>query len=251
MTVTLTSNFFQNARGLTLADGGGVTWSINKNTNAITATTTAGSSLSSVGLSDASTTPIYTVGSSPLTSNGTLSLTLNAQSAATVFAGPATGAAAQPTFRGLALTDLPGGYPYSSLSGAPAIPSFQSGTFTGTLTGVTGTVTATLHYTIVNNICTVSLANAANFTGTSNATTLTITGLPAACQPATQDPFMLVFVLDNGVGTLAIAEIASGSGTITFGKAVVSGTTVGFSNTGFTSTGTKGMDATVFTYSLQ
>lgn len=38
MTVTLTSNFLQNARGLTFVDGGGVTWSFNPNTNSLTAT---------------------------------------------------------------------------------------------------------------------------------------------------------------------------------------------------------------------
>lgn len=43
MSVSLTNNFFLNARGLTLADGGGVTWSINKNTNAISATVSGAS----------------------------------------------------------------------------------------------------------------------------------------------------------------------------------------------------------------
>jgi hypothetical protein len=38
MSVSLTGNFLKNARGLTLGDGGGVTWSINKNTNVISAT---------------------------------------------------------------------------------------------------------------------------------------------------------------------------------------------------------------------
>lgn len=42
MAVSLTSNFLQNARGLTLADGGGITWSIDLNTNKITGTTTGG-----------------------------------------------------------------------------------------------------------------------------------------------------------------------------------------------------------------
>lgn len=36
MTVALTSKFLSNARGLQLTDGGGVVWSINKNTNSIT-----------------------------------------------------------------------------------------------------------------------------------------------------------------------------------------------------------------------
>lgn len=37
MSFSLTSKFFANARGLTFADGNGITWSINKSTNAITA----------------------------------------------------------------------------------------------------------------------------------------------------------------------------------------------------------------------
>lgn len=46
MTVSLTSNFLANARGFTLLDGHGITWSINANTNEITATTGAGGGLS-------------------------------------------------------------------------------------------------------------------------------------------------------------------------------------------------------------
>lgn len=46
MSVVLTSNFFRNARGLTLANGGGITWSFNANTNTITGTTGAGGGLS-------------------------------------------------------------------------------------------------------------------------------------------------------------------------------------------------------------
>ncbi|HEV2178326.1 MAG TPA: hypothetical protein VGU20_31015 [Stellaceae bacterium] len=42
MTVNLTANFFKNARGVTLTDGGGITWSINKNTNAVTGTVGTG-----------------------------------------------------------------------------------------------------------------------------------------------------------------------------------------------------------------
>lgn len=38
MSVSLTSNFLRNTRGITLGDGGGVTWSISKNTNVITGT---------------------------------------------------------------------------------------------------------------------------------------------------------------------------------------------------------------------
>ena len=44
MTVQLTSNFFANARGLTLADANGISWGINKNTNQITAAYTGSGS---------------------------------------------------------------------------------------------------------------------------------------------------------------------------------------------------------------
>jgi len=60
--------------------------------------------VTSVGLSLPS---IFTVSGSPVTTTGTLTGTLATQTAATVFAGPATGAAATPTFRALVATDVP------------------------------------------------------------------------------------------------------------------------------------------------
>lgn len=42
MSFSLTSNFFSNARGITFADGGGITWSFNKNTNAVTGAAAGG-----------------------------------------------------------------------------------------------------------------------------------------------------------------------------------------------------------------
>ncbi len=65
--------------------------------------------VTSVALEDDSSTPIYTVGGSPVTTDGTLTLTLNVQDANKVFAGPTTGADAQPTFRVLVVDDLPTG----------------------------------------------------------------------------------------------------------------------------------------------
>lgn len=61
-------------------------------------------SVTSVGLSAPS---IFTVTGSPVTSNGTLSLFLNTEPANTVFAGPASGADAVPTFRALTSDDFP------------------------------------------------------------------------------------------------------------------------------------------------
>jgi hypothetical protein len=41
-TVNLTSNFFKSTRGLTIADGGGITWAFNKNTNTLSASGSGG-----------------------------------------------------------------------------------------------------------------------------------------------------------------------------------------------------------------
>ncbi len=67
---------------------------------------TAGT-VTSVAFSDGSSTPIYTVSGSPVTSTGTLTITLSNESANTIFAGPTTGGATQPTFRGLVSADIP------------------------------------------------------------------------------------------------------------------------------------------------
>ena len=63
--------------------------------------------VTSVAFSDGSTTPIYAVSGSPVTTSGTLTITLSTQSANLVFAGPSTGAAAQPSFRSLVSNDIP------------------------------------------------------------------------------------------------------------------------------------------------
>ncbi len=69
--------------------------------------TTLTGTVSSVGFSDNSTTPIYTIGGSPVTSSGTITQTLNTQATNSVFAGPSSGGAAQPTFRALVASDIP------------------------------------------------------------------------------------------------------------------------------------------------
>ena len=62
--------------------------------------------VTSVAFADASTTPIYSISGSPVTSSGTLTQTLTTQAANSVFSGPTTGSAAQPTFRSLVIADL-------------------------------------------------------------------------------------------------------------------------------------------------
>jgi hypothetical protein len=83
---------------------------------------------------------IFTVGGSPITTAGTIALGLATQAANLVFAGPASGVAAAPTFRALAAADIP------SLSGLYL--SLTGGTVNGPLTvsaggaSVTGGLTA-------------------------------------------------------------------------------------------------------------
>lgn len=63
--------------------------------------------VTSVALADGSSTSIFNISGSPVTSSGTLTFTLKTETANTVFAGPTTGAAAQPSFRSLVQADIP------------------------------------------------------------------------------------------------------------------------------------------------
>lgn len=60
--------------------------------------------VTSVGLSLPN---IFTISGSPVTTSGTLSATLANQAANQIFAGPSSGGAAAPSFRGLVITDIP------------------------------------------------------------------------------------------------------------------------------------------------
>ncbi len=95
-----------NGTGYSLANitaGTGIT--ITNGAGAITiAATSSSGTVTSVGLAMPS---IFSVTNSPVTTTGTLTASLVTQTAATIFAGPATGAAATPTFRALASTDIP------------------------------------------------------------------------------------------------------------------------------------------------
>jgi hypothetical protein len=92
--VTVTNN------GVTsIVAGAGI--SVNQGTGAVTVTSTA---LTSVGLSMPGQ---FAVANTPLTANGTLAVTWNDQTANQVLAGPASGGASAPTFRGLVASDIP------------------------------------------------------------------------------------------------------------------------------------------------
>lgn len=219
MSVSLTNNFLANARGITLTDGGGIVWSINKATNAITGTVSgaSGGTVTSVGLADGSGTPLYTITGSPVTVSGNLTFTLKTQNANLVLAGPSTGGAAQPTFRALATADL---------------PSYGDSSFTVTGTGFAATApTGTAYWARYGNIVVLNLPA---FNGTSNSTSFGLTGLPAAIQPPRPNNVAVNFLEDNGAATTGAAQI-NGSA-ITFFK----GTSTSAS---WTASGTKGLSA--------
>ena len=125
-----------------------------------------------------------------------------------------------------------------------------TGTFTGTLTGMTATINATFTYKIVGNLATVICTSGCS--GTSNSTSFTMTGLPSNLQPASVDSFVTCNLQDNSSNLISgLCEITHATGTVTFARSVVSGTVVTFSNSGFTSSGSKGLNGTSFTYTLQ
>lgn len=111
-----------------------------------------------------------------------------------------------------------------------------TGTFTGTLTGMTAATTGTIYYEVRRGLCTLYIV--ANITGTSNTTAMTMTGLPAAVQPVT-DIYAPCIVTDTGNATASMANV-SGS-TIYFTVPLVSGASVVSSSTNFTNSGTKGI----------
>ena len=119
------------------------------------------------------------------------------------------------------------------------------GTFNGTLTGCTAGVTVPCVWSRHGKICVLSIGTGNNtYTGTSNATTLTMTGLPAAIQPATYTQNTPYTGLTNAgafTGGNGLALITAGSGTIQFF----------IGETGaFTATGTKGLSQQTLVYLL-
>lgn len=113
----------------------------------------------------------------------------------------------------------------------------ETGTFTGTLTGMSASTTRSFRYYLNNGIVTLRFAtvDVNAFTGTSNTTAMTLTGLPAAITPTGIACFSTAYLTDNG-------SLKGGYGS-------VSGTTISFgvgidnNLTGFTSSGTKGLGA--------
>lgn len=116
-----------------------------------------------------------------------------------------------------------------------AIPAVTRGTFTGTLTGYASGPTGTVEYTVVQFAVGrhITLYIPA-ITGTSNATSLTMTGLPSALSPT-----------GTVYGKLSDGSIVNNGSYAGSGQGwSINGTTVTFysggSATGWTASGTKG-----------
>lgn len=131
-----------------------------------------------------------------------------------------------------------GGVLYSN---ATEVAVTESGTYTGTLTGVSGTVTGTVSYRRVNNLVTLYLS--ASLTGTSTATTLTMTGMPAGIRPSGFRN-SVTDIVDNSNELSGIAVVAN-TGEISFYLHSTStvANRVAVSSSTFTNSGTKGLNS--------
>jgi len=112
--------------------------------------------------------------------------------------------------------------------------------FTGTLTGYATPPTGSVKSSVNGNLVTMHFPQ---ISGTSNATGLTMTGLPAWTTPES-DRVCIMTGLENSGAVLIVATINSGSATITFGHSTANNTT-------FTASGGKGIYATTITYLLK
>lgn len=93
--------------------------------------------------------------------------------------------------------------------------SIKAGTFPATLSGYAAPPALTVSYSIERSLCTLrGVASAA-----SNSTALSFSGVPAACQPAT-DTIVPCMLLDNSVAKGGWAKVEASTGIIRFGTGI-------------------------------
>lgn len=126
-----------------------------------------------------------------------------------------------------------------SLGGVTA-GQIAQGSFTGTLTGYASGPTGTVSYQRVGNI--VSMWVSSSINGTSNAVTLTMTGLPTIIRPASLKDVPCNIQDDTLALHSALARIDS-TGVITFAIGTVVAARLHFNPNSFTPSGTKGVPA--------
>lgn len=123
-------------------------------------------------------------------------------------------------------------------SNGSTIGTQSSGSYTGSLTGLTTVPTATITWRLSSGIVTVTFGDQQ---GTSNTNALTVTGAPAAIAPAALRQGIIVAVQDNGAIVTGAVNIQT-DGSMQFAVGLASGT--------FTASGTKGIRRSTFAYPL-
>jgi hypothetical protein len=133
------------------------------------------------------------------------------------------------------------------VNGVPLGGSGSSGSFTGTMTGVSGSVTCTIKYQQTGQIVYI-YSTTTNCQGTSNASTSTMTGLPAGIRPNRGVTCISSGFSNNSTSVMTVADLGGGitAGTIQFSISNVSATSgpVTFGSSLFTASGTKGPSST-------
>ena len=153
-------------------------------------------SVTSVGLTMPS---IFTVTGSPITSSGTLTSTFNNENANLIFAGPASGAPAAPTFRAMVLGDLS--------TGIIANSNLQNSTIT--VTGGTGvTVTGSP----------VSLGGTVNITASGSSISSIAPGIEGGA--TTNSSGLTISPVTSGTVTVALAATGVSAGTYGSGTSI-------------------------------
>lgn len=122
----------------------------------------------------------------------------------------------------------------------------DTGTFSANLSGMTAAVPVTVSYERIGRK--VRLWTTATATGTSNATTMSMDGIPVSLQPAANQGTIVFPFEDNGTNNIMGSGFIVGS-QIFFGRLTTASGAIGSS--AFTASGTKGVIAGwSFTYSL-
>jgi hypothetical protein len=136
---------------------------------------------------------------------------------------------------------------YGPIAAALVDMTPDTGTFTVTYTGFSGTaLTATARWVKFGNEVTIYIPT--NVSGTSNATTFTLTGIPSAIQATVAQNSPVVSAQDNTVQCYGVIGIGPG-GTWTMNKFTNGAAGFGVSST-WTGSGTKGLLACSFSYLL-
>lgn len=199
--------FSSSLQGLAPASGGG-------STNFLRADGTWAAptgSVSSVGLADGSTSPIFNITNSPVTSSGTLTETLKTQTANTVFSGPGSGSAAQPGFRSLVGADLPN--PSSStLGGIQSKAATTSQWINSISTSGVPSSTQPAFTDISGNTTLAQLPSISNNTALGN-----VSGSPATPVALTQT--QLTTLMNTFTSSLSGAAPSSGGGSTNYLRA--------------------------------